>query len=117
MTQDVSEQEYTKLENCRSPYGNSYRAIHQLHKELMLSRNTITVFDKRYNTLGVFMREGINSGSVYVYEYNYGVNPTCIILPDGEWVVVNLKQSELCRIEELVDTVKRVLNGLIIKGE
>lgn len=115
MTSEVSE-DYVLLVNCRDHYGNSYRAIHQLHKELMLSRQTITTFDKRFNTLGVFMREGVNSGSVYVYEYNYGVNPSCIILPDGEWIVINLNKRELCRTEELIDSIKRVLNALIIQG-
>lgn len=114
----LSSKKYTQLMNSRDHYGSSYRAIQQLYNELALSTTTVTAYDPSAATMGAFVLEGNlkNIKSVYIYDYCHSMNPVCVIVPDGADIIINVALSELCRLEDLVASVKSMLTKLITKG-
>lgn len=117
MTQlPISKEEYTQLLNSRDEEGSSYRAIHKLYKEVCLTKQSFTAFIKRLNMSAAYLSVKAEGGTVVIYDYNRGYAPICIIVPDGQWITIHLKISELPEITETINNIKTALNVMIIQG-
>lgn len=107
---------YTTLTNSRCEFGNTFRSLQQLFRELCFTRNSLTAFSSLDKILGVYIYSFQEGSKVFVYDYNQSMMPIAhMTFVKGE-LKIYVHTSVLLNLDEAVGSVKRALNSLILKG-
>lgn len=107
---------YTTLANSRCEYGNTFRSLQQLFRELCFTRNSLTSFNNPDKLLGVYIHSLHEGSKVFVYDYNHSMVPIAHLTNVQGELRIYIHTSVLKDLDEAVSSIKRVLNALILKG-
>ena len=107
---------YTTLAKSRCEFGNTFRSLQQLFRELCFTRNSLTSFSNSDKVLGVYIHSLHEGSKVFVYDYNHSMVPIAHLTNVQGELKIYIHTSILQELDRHIDSVKRILNALILKG-